>query len=58
MNLWKAEFFNRGTDVVLFYEDNKGHQHRTSRKVKNGHFKFDNCSWNVDELEEYGVVVC
>ena len=52
-----VEFFNGGSDVVLFYSDDKGHCHKTSRKIKNGHFKFDNCSWNVDELEEYGVVV-
>ena len=57
MSLYMVEFFNGGSDAVLFYSDNKSHCHKTSRKVKNGHFKFDNCSWNVDELEEYGVVV-
>lgn len=57
MNLWRVYFFNKGTDVVLFYEDNEGHQHRTTRKVKNGQFRFNYRSWSVDELEEYGVVV-
>ena len=57
MVLYAVEYFNGGKDVVIKYSDNKGNTHMTTRKVKNGSFKFDNETYKCDELEEYGIVI-
>ena len=57
MVIYEVEYFNGGKDVVIKYSDNKGNTHMTTRKVKNGFFKFDNDNWEVSQLSDMGITV-
>ena len=57
MVIYELEYFNGGKDVVIKYSDDKGNTHKTTRKVKNGSFKFNNDNWEVREISEMGITV-